>query len=57
MPTIITTVSQLKVLMEDPMINGKRDMTNMIMNPRIFIKVSNNATEFITFERFNFFRM
>ena len=57
MPTIITIVSQLKVLMEDPMISGKRDITNMIVNPRIFIKVSNNATEFITFERFNFFRM
>ena len=39
------------------MINGKRDMTNMIINPRIFIKVSNNATELITFERFNFFRI
>ena len=39
------------------MINGKREMTNMIINPRIFIKVSNNATELITFETFNFFRI
>ena len=39
------------------MISGKRDIKNMIVNPRILIKDSKNATEFITFERLNFFRM